>query len=697
MSELTNITAQRDDVLAKIREIEESCEGIENENNAKRVQQLNLEKAQLTAQKQKLLSELSVLETKLSVISNEITKLSGTGVDRILKAIKKQRWYFFKNKTKVLMDRNTGYIYPSINVVYKKEFDSDGNEYIVNNTMNDFLEYDIDDFVEWNVPTKNHIVEIVNPQSECPLLTGGHPNYINSRKYICNKATIYCKDGNSCGYIWLDYDFPKMADDGIVFPYSVELIKDINYQNNVSANNPVYTEKEQLQFTLDLFTENDLWPIFDDEEITELYKKIYFEKPKLLGQLQELQGRLEVLQNVTLLSSEFDYRNLLLKYDLKAIDGSVIKYCHAIDKWCDELLEKIEYYNIEKKQVITEYEKIMLPLREDIAYPDGIDEQDMDMLDYRQQMLKKSCLIDMNGVAERIFSFKNQSADLMDRIYAANRKDKALQSIAKIESEERVSFELFAENTANEVKEALYKIERFENITDYSKKCIEIWRQWTTDYIDFNTVKREAFIDGCLSKNIDKVGSEELFLEWHNIRFIIESLLSDFIECSIQKGSFDYQKEIAAASNILDIFEKYKKTIDDFYDKDRINLYVENISNKSGQIQNKLLNSQMLYKMTVNFIGEIADVVGKCSNMQDKLRILNLVKRLQPIYIDNIVNIMDTYGIIEKYQDYIEQIIDIKNICIKLSNITIDIKKLIDSGDELKEILNEIIFDLEDK
>ena len=37
--------------------------------------------------------------------------------------------------------------------------------------------------------------------------------------------------------------FLKMADDGIVFPYSVELIKDINYQNNVSANNPVYTEK----------------------------------------------------------------------------------------------------------------------------------------------------------------------------------------------------------------------------------------------------------------------------------------------------------------------------------------------------------------------------------------------------------------------------------------------------------------------
>lgn len=692
MSELTNITAQRDDVLAKIREIEESCECIENENNAKRVQQLNLEKAQLTAQKQKLLSELSVLKTKLSAINNEITKLSGTGVDRILKAIKKQRWYFFKNKTNVLMDRNTGLLWADLH--YYSEIQLE----VIYNKI-DFNQFNVDNITNWRIPKYEEFRTMIYDKS-FPL---------HSKEAKCWELGI--KNELDADY-WPWYVIDRAGNvkiidlgnleistrrNGLILPCSDIYVAGSDYESRVFPSNPNYTEEERLQFTLDLFTENDLWPIFDDEEITELYKKIYFEKPKLLEQLQKLQGQLEALQNVTLLSSEFDYRNLLSKYDLKAIDGSVIKYCHAIDKWCGEPLEKIEYYNVEKKQVITEYEKIMLPLREDIAYPDGIDEQDMDMLDYRQQMLKKSCLIDMNGVAERIFSFKNQSADLMDRIYAANRKDKALQSIAKIESEERVSFELFVENTANEVKEALYKIERFENITDYSKKCIEIWRQWTTDYIDFNTLKREAFIDGCLSKNIDKAGSEELFLEWHNIRFIIESLLSDFIEYSIQKGSFDYQKEIAAASNILDIFEKYKKTIDDFYDKDRINLYVENISNKSGQIQDKLLNSQMLYKMTVIFIGEIADVVGKCSNMQDKLRILNLVKRLQPIYIDNIVNIMDTYGIIEKYQNYIEQIIDIKNICIKLSNITIDIKKLIDSGDELKEILNEIIFDLEDK
>lgn len=42
MSNLQTLTIQRDELLAKIREIESSCEGIENEHNAQRVQHLTL-------------------------------------------------------------------------------------------------------------------------------------------------------------------------------------------------------------------------------------------------------------------------------------------------------------------------------------------------------------------------------------------------------------------------------------------------------------------------------------------------------------------------------------------------------------------------------------------------------------------------------------------------------------------------------
>jgi len=59
MNELQTLTTQREELLTKIREIEESCEGIENEHNA-----------QLSAQKQKLSAKLSAMESRLSAICN---------------------------------------------------------------------------------------------------------------------------------------------------------------------------------------------------------------------------------------------------------------------------------------------------------------------------------------------------------------------------------------------------------------------------------------------------------------------------------------------------------------------------------------------------------------------------------------------------------------------------------------------------
>lgn len=127
MSDLLVLTMQRDDLLAKICEIEASCEGIENENNAKRVQELNLEQAQYQAQRQEVVAKLARLDGKLSSINAEIVKLSGTGIERILEAIKNQRWYFFKNKTKILLDRDTGLIW--LNLEYFPFCKSDKNGY----------------------------------------------------------------------------------------------------------------------------------------------------------------------------------------------------------------------------------------------------------------------------------------------------------------------------------------------------------------------------------------------------------------------------------------------------------------------------------------------------------------------------------------------------------------------------------------
>ena len=69
MTELQVLTEQRDNLLLKIKEIETSCEGIENEENANRLQELNAAKAQLLAQENNMQSQLSAIQAQIAAVS----------------------------------------------------------------------------------------------------------------------------------------------------------------------------------------------------------------------------------------------------------------------------------------------------------------------------------------------------------------------------------------------------------------------------------------------------------------------------------------------------------------------------------------------------------------------------------------------------------------------------------------------------
>ena len=124
----------------------------------------------------------------------------------------------------------------------------------------------------------------------------------------------------------------------------------------------MYTEKERLQFTLDLFRENELWPIFDDVEITDLYKKICIEKPKLLQALSQIEMQLAQCEEVKTMTINFNYTTLLNKYDIASIDKSIIKYYEAVQKWIDELMEYLADFEQQKENVIQDCNQIGLQL-----------------------------------------------------------------------------------------------------------------------------------------------------------------------------------------------------------------------------------------------------------------------------------------------------------------------------------------------
>lgn len=631
MSELQALTARRDELLAKIRDIEASCEGIENENNAQRVQELNLEHAQLSAQKQELSAKLSAMETKLSSINAEIAKLSGTGIDRILEAIKNQRWYFFKNKTKILLDRDTGLLWANLNYFQhgKNKNSKDGDNISENDKENILKSLKIDNYLNWITPTYQRIVDIVN--GKFPFLKG-----INKRIDDCQYWFCKCSNGNNginldslnTGSGWVAHNLPC----------NDTLINNSDYEANVSPNNPNYTEKERLQFTLDLFVQNDLWPIFDDEEITELYKKIYYEKPRLLEQLQEIQTQIESLQNVVLISSTFDYTALLAKYDMTAIDNSVIKYYQAVQQWTEELMEKLDYYEKEKETVIHDFNIISLKLGKKYENSDTLTEEENSLLRNRQRDFAVRFSLGMNSIKSKILAVKHQADDLEYRIDEIDSGDDAIHQLALLEKEERASFAFVAENTAKIIRNALKKIEFFEANHEYVVWAINTWETWTEKYKVFKTTYRNEMKGLCEDDGIEEEIWQKWYDDWQSLRFRIEQKVQPVIERELRgRIAMLHEDEISVAQHIIAELEVYRNAVDKFYREERKGIYQNFVFQSGGDIQDKLETENKLYKLTANFQSALQSIIFNCAKAEDRIFILNWANDLLDIQIDDIL------------------------------------------------------------
>ena len=629
MSELQALTARRDELLAKIRDIEASCEGIENENNAQRVQELNLEHAQLSAQKQELSAKLSAMETKLSSINAEIAKLSGTGIDRILEAIKNQRWYFFKNKTKILLDRDTGLLWANLNYFPYDQYNTHSTS-----GVNSFIEAYNFEFSDFRVPSHIELWNIAETK-KFPFSTGGNWRIRNSCYwFVMYNNSLHSKDLDDSGCT-NDLSTNRSS---CIFPCSSVLIYGTDYANNVSPNNPNYTEKERLQFTLDLFVQNDLLPIFDDEEITELYKKIYYEKPSLLEQLQEIQTQIESLQNVVLISSTFDYTALLAKYDMTAIDHSVIKYYQAVQQWTEELMEKLDYYEKEKETVIHDFNIISLKLGKKYENSDTLTEEENSLLRNRQRDFAVRFSLGMNSIKSKILAVKHQADDLEYRIDEIDSGDDAIHQLALLEKEERASFAFVAENTAKIIRNALKKIEFFEANHEYVVWAINTWETWTEKYKVFKTTYRNEMKGLCEDDGIEEEIWQKWYDDWQSLRFRIEQKVQPVIERELRgRIAMLNEDEISVAQQIIAELEVYRNAVDKFYREERKGIYQNFVFQSGGDIQDKLETENKLYKLTANFQSALQSIIFNCTKAEDRIFILNWANDLLDIQIDDIL------------------------------------------------------------
>ena len=164
------------------------------------------------------------------------------------------------------MDKTTGILWANLDYFpYKKEHDYcytlDEAKSLVNN-------YSIDGIDDWQIPTFEVFKQMIYDKT-FPFKQGDNWRIKWNFSWFC-----YINNSSN-NKINLD-NFNTTSGISWILPCNYSLIQDSEYEKNISEDNNIYTEKERLQFTLDLFRENELLPIFKNNEITDLYKKIYF-------------------------------------------------------------------------------------------------------------------------------------------------------------------------------------------------------------------------------------------------------------------------------------------------------------------------------------------------------------------------------------------------------------------------------------
>ena len=349
MNELQSLLNQKENLLEQLRQIAEVCEGTENPSNAKKVSELNEKLSRLVAQKSNLENKIELLSLGITSASEKIRQLSQSGVDKILAAIKNQRWYFFKNHPKIIFDRDTAFLWANLQYFpYGKNGNSEEyNAKEIRALLNSVNASGIDGYRDWKIPTPFELSRVVEDKT-CPYREAALWKMMKTAFWCVNANGSYrgkvleptlvshtVLDLNHGAYVYGNWNYNVF-----VLPCSAALAP-LDYESSISPLNAVYTEREKLAMTLSIFVNNNLEPTFSDATANEIYRQLFVVKPELQEKLSALQLKIDELSAIEKISPNLDWRALRLKFDADA-DSSALRYAAAVRELTEFLLDRIE-------------------------------------------------------------------------------------------------------------------------------------------------------------------------------------------------------------------------------------------------------------------------------------------------------------------------------------------------------------------
>ena len=366
------------------------------------------------------------------------------------------------------------------------------------------------------------------------------------------------------------------------------------------------------------------------------YEKRIAIKNQRAKEKQAIQNNQTVSNDI---DSKFDYTVLLEKYDIGAINASIIKYYQAIQKWTTELMSMLDSYEQKMEPVIHDFNVIGLKLSKKYETNSNLTALENRLFSERQLYFQKSFSLGMQDVKRKILAIKKQADDLEYRIDEIDNGNNAIHELALLEKEERAGFSLIAENTAKIIKNALVKVEYFQDHHQFVMAAIDIWEKWTENYRVFKTTYREDLKSICEGDGIEEKTWSQWYEDWQSIRFAIEQKVQPIIEHGLKcpMPTVTATKE-SIPELLIATLDKYKGNIDKFFMEDRKGIYQDVVFKAGGEFQDKLATESTLYEYTNSLQSSLQEIIFNCANAEDRVFILKWANSLLNIQIDEILD-----------------------------------------------------------
>lgn len=586
---------------------------------------MGFDSLKLVEQKNKLKDMID----RKNILVEEISQLDYVDEKAIIDAIIKQRFYYIKNNSKVIFDKFTGLLWTNpYNFPYKKN----DNTLYSNKKLLSQYENGYAGLQNWRFPAPNEIWHLFKNLSPTKALWG---IFEVDNKFVSTiKKPVYGNGSIS------DYDLgdPWGNSYGYIILCNETVAKQNDYANYSGEENNVFTEKEKAQKMIEIMVKNQYLPVFDDAAVTKLFDDYYYLKPKKQEEVLRLSEEIKELQNNAKLTIDFDYIPLLEKYDLEAIQGSVIKYYQAVQSWTEEMLTKLDDYEKGNAETIATLNSITVNLFRKYTINDSLSIEENEFLKKRQDFFRKKMALGIAGVKRQILSFKHQADAIEDRIEEINDGDNSLIELGELEREKRVTFPLLAENTAIIIKKALETLAFFKSHQQFIQEAVNTWEEWSKDYLNLKVTGQAQLRSMCEEDGIEEEIWQSWFNEWVKIRFKIETKLQPLIERGLE-GDISVIKNdnIIVITKLIGVLRTYKKDIDNVYIEERKGIHQNFCFQAGGDLQEKFETELRLYRCTTKLQDELQCIIFNCEEPEDRIFVLEWAKDLLNIQVDELL------------------------------------------------------------